>query len=89
MKINPNLKLRIVAGEAIVLLHGKGMSDFTNVLALNSSSKYLWDTLSGKDFTEADVAAALLDHYDVEREQAEKDAAAWVAKLKELSVLAD
>lgn len=89
MKINPNLKVRVVAGEAIVLLQGNGVADYTKVLALNSSSKYLWDTLFGKDFTEEDVVSALLEQYEVDVEQAQKDATAWVAKLKELSVIAN
>lgn len=87
MKINSNLKVRMIAGEAIVLLQGNGRSDMTKVLALNPSSKYLWDELQGKDFTVDDVVNLLLQQYDVQEQQAREDALKWIDQLKELNVL--
>ena len=86
MKINPKLKARTIAGETIVLLQSNGTNDMTKVLALNSTSKFLWDNLSGKDFELEDVVSLLTGNYDVERERAESDARAWIGQLSELSV---
>lgn len=87
MKINPKLKARTIAGETIVLLHNNGTNDMTKVLALNATSKFLWDNLVGKDFETDDVVTLLTDHYDVEKERAESDARAWIGQLSELSVI--
>lgn len=88
MKLNDKLKIRDIAGESVVLMPAKDGKDMTRVLALNSSSRYLWDTLSGKEFEAEDVVKALLDRYEVEEERAREDAAKWIAQLVELGVLA-
>ena len=87
MKIKSDLKVRMIAGEAIVLLQSNGNSDMTKVLALNPSSKYLWDELQGKDFAADDVVDLLLQQYDVEEAKAREDALKWIDQLKELNVL--
>lgn len=87
MKINPKLKARTIAGETIVLLQNNGTNDMTKVLALNTTSKFLWDNLMGKDFGLDDVVSLLTEHYDVEKERAESDAEAWIEQLTELSVV--
>lgn len=87
MRINSKLKIRNVVGEHVVLLPVNGGQDMTRVIAINSTSKYLWDTLSGKDFTSDDVVNALLDNYEVDPELARKDAENWVKQLTELGVI--
>lgn len=86
MKIKNNLKLRTIAGESIVLLQADGTSDMTKVIALNPSSKYLWEQLVGKDFTLDDVVSLLCEHYDVVEEKAREDAGKWLEQLSELKV---
>lgn len=83
MKIKPNLKVRMIAGEAIVLLKDGDGRDMTKVLALNSSSLYLWKQLEGKDFTLNDVVATLVSYYDVDEAKARQDAAVWLEQMKE------
>lgn len=86
MKINPKLKVRSVAGESVVLLQLNGTADMTKVLALNSTSRLLWDELAGKDFTQQDVVDILTSNFEVDTELATKDAEAWIAQLTELGV---
>lgn len=87
MKINSKLKMRVIAGEAMVLLPGKEGRDMTKVLALNPTSRFLWEQLSGKDFTEEDAVSLLTENYDVSVEQAAADVAKWVSQLREMSVI--
>lgn len=87
MIINPKLKVRMVVGEAVVLLPGKGSKDMTKVLALNPTSQFLWENLTGKDFTTEDAVQLLLDNYEVSSEQATEDVEKWIAQLKEISVI--
>lgn len=86
MKINPKLKVRSVAGESVVLLQLNGTADMTKVLALNSTSRLLWDELAGKEFTQQDVVDILTSNFEVDTELATKDAEAWIAQLTELGV---
>ena len=83
MKIDPNCKVRNVAGEHVILLPGKGGRDMTRLVALNESSLLLWDSLHGRDFEMADVVQVLLDSYEVTAEVAAADAARWVETLKD------
>ncbi|MCQ2166608.1 MAG: PqqD family protein [Bacteroidales bacterium] len=87
MKINPELKLRTIVGESVVLMNSEGSRDMSKIMALNSTSKFLWEKLFGKDFTLEDVVNLLLDAYDVDRERAEEDAGKWVEQLTELKVI--
>lgn len=87
MKINPNYKVRKVAGENIILLQGKTNGDMTRVVAFNDSALLMWNELQGKDFTTDDAAAVLMDNYEVEQAVAAADAAKWVETLQENGLL--
>lgn len=87
MKIDPKLKIRTVVGEAVVLLPGKDAKDMTKVLALNPTSQFLWENLSGKEFTMDDAVALLVENYDVSKEQATEDVEKWIAQLREIAVI--
>ena len=87
MKIDPKLKIRTVVGEAVVLLPGKDAKDMTKVLALNPTSQFLWENLSGKEFTIDDAVTLLVDNSDVSKEQATEDVEKWIAQLREIAVI--
>lgn len=87
MKINPSLKIRAIAGESVVIMQNKGADDMTNVISLNDTSKYLWDALKGRDFSEDDIVALLTAKYEVSEDRARADAIDWVKKLQELGAL--
>ena len=87
MKIDPKLKIRTVVGEAVVLLPGKDAKDMTKVLALNPTSQFLWENLSGKEFTIDDAVTVLVDNYDVFKEQATVEVEKWIAQLREIAVI--
>ena len=42
MRINPNYKLREIAGETIIVNQGKTGIDMTRIISLNSSAKVLY-----------------------------------------------
>ena len=87
MKINPAYKVRNMAGESVIIMQGRYGVDMTRVISLNGPSLYLWESLQERDFEVDDVAKLLLERYDVDKERAEQDAAAWVEKLKECKLL--
>ncbi|MCF0174711.1 MAG: PqqD family peptide modification chaperone [Bacteroidales bacterium] len=87
MRINPNLKIRNVAGENVVIMPNDGTSDLTSVLSLNESSKFLWEKLSAGEFEVADAAALLVAEYGIDEVLAKSDAAAWVNQLSQVGAL--
>ena len=87
MKIKSEYKVRSMAGENVVIMQGSTGCDMTRIISLNESSLLLWNSLQGKEFEVADVAAILVDTYEIDAEVAERDADAWVAKLAECELI--
>ena len=87
MKINPNYKLREVAGETIVVNQGTTGMDMTRIISLNASAKLLYASLANKDFTLEDAAQILSDTYGIPAEVAKKDAQVWVEALQKCGII--
>lgn len=87
MKIDAKYKVREMAGEYIVVLPGRYGADMTRVLALNASSRYLWEALAGREFTAEEVVRLLTERYRVDEGTARHDAEAWMDRLETCGVL--
>ncbi len=87
MRLNDKLKVREIAGEQVIIMQGKDYADMTKVISLNATSKYLWESLSGKDFDIKDIVALLTDKFDVTEELAKSDAQKWLDKLLECGAI--
>lgn len=87
MKIDPNFKLRTIAGETIIVNQGIPDADLTRIISLNASARLLWERLLGKDFTPKDAASILVETYHISIGQAEKDTAVWLDALKKCHIL--
>ena len=89
MKINPQMKVRHVAGEDIVITQSPEAADMTKVIALNESALHLYNALQERDFTMQDVVDTLLEAYDVDADTARRDAEAWVAEMRQNLMITD
>ena len=87
MKIKSNYKLRSIAGVPIIVKQGIREVDFTHVISLNKSAKFLYESFVGKDFTVEDVANLLESTFNLSRERAEADAKIWVDSMIECQVI--
>lgn len=87
MKISTKYKVREMAGEHIIVMPGRYGADMTRVVALNSSSLYLWEQLVGRDFTTDEVVGLLVDRYAIDAETARRDAQRWVEQLATCGIL--
>lgn len=87
MKIKPKYKVRHVADENIILVQGKNPGDLTTVIALNDTSLFLWNELSGRDFELADATSLLQGRYEVDEVTASADAAKWLDILKQNNII--
>lgn len=88
MKINPDFTIQKVGSTWVAVPVGQTSKHFHAMLQLNETGAFLWNLMSKKDVSEADLVDALLKEYDVEREIAERDVARIVASLAQSGVFA-
>ncbi len=81
MRIKAGYKLRDIAGETIIVNQGTHGIDMTKVISLNSSARFLYEQLEGKEFSREDVKAVLMDRYETDPTTAEKGAEAWISEV--------
>lgn len=82
MKIKENYKVREVAGENLVIGQGASHSDMTKIISLNSTAVFLWEQLSGKEFTLEEAASLLVGKFGIDTAQALSDVKAWTDQMK-------
>ena len=93
MKAKKGFNLREVCGEQIIVAEGKENLDFTNIISMNESSAFLWNSVQGKEFTIEDLADLLVDNYMIDentpldRERAKKDAQAMLDQWVEANIV--
>lgn len=88
MRIKDGFELREVCGERIILSSGMENIDFSKIISLNETAAFLWEKAEGHDFTEEELADALLAEYEVDADTARKDVADVVASWREIGLLA-
>ncbi len=74
MHTKKGFELHNICGESIIIAEGKENIDFNNIIEMNKTSAYLWETVEGKEFSSESLAQLLTDHYDVNYTTAFKDA---------------
>jgi len=82
MKLKEGFILRTICGEHVVVGEGLAQVNFNKMLSLNESAAYLWESVTGKEFTKEDLVNLLLEKYEVTPEIAAADVdklvAVWV-----------
>ena len=74
MKIKEGFELRRIGNENIIIASGVENINFGSIISMNSSSAWLWEHVTGKEFDEKDLAELLLSKYAIDAETAQKDA---------------
>jgi hypothetical protein len=87
MKLIPDLTLREIAGEKMLVLRGATGIDLTKVVMLNSTAEYLWNTLQEREFKNEDVEELLIQKYGIEKNQAKNDAGVWIQSMVNAGLL--
>ena len=71
VRVKKGFKLRNECGEYVIVAEGKENIDFSNIITMNESSAYLWNTIQDKEAFNANYLAKLLtEEYVVDRETA-------------------
>jgi hypothetical protein len=80
MERSANFLLREVADTLVLVPLGEAAISFPGMVTLNATGAYIWELLE-KEQTLQSLAEALAEHYAVDQEKAQADAAAFVEKL--------
>lgn len=87
MKLNSHCKLRHIADEDIIVRPGNTETDLTSVISFNTTSAWLWQQLTGKEFSANDAVDLLQAHYEVNIDKAVTDVQAWLSILEHNNLL--
>ena len=86
MKRSADFLLREVAGSLVVVPVGNAARGFPGMMRLNESGRFLWELLQ-EEQTEESLINALLTRYEVSKEQAAKDVAAFLEHIRSVGAL--
>lgn len=89
MKLRQDIKVRDIAGERLIVLHGEKGLDLTRVVEMNGTAEWLWHALQGTEFTESCAADALARQYGIGKEQALADVRKWIGGLLAAGLIAE
>lgn len=87
MKTKSGFCIREVCGEKIIVAEGKENIDFSNIISMNESAAYLWNSIEGKNFTIETLTNLLLKEYDVDEAIAKADALSLVAQWNKAEII--
>lgn len=87
MKAKNGFNLRTVCGENILVAEGEENIDFSNIISMNESSAYLWNSIQGKNFEVKDLVDLLIEMYEVDEETATRDARLLVDQWKQVEII--
>lgn len=86
MKIHYEFVKRDIAGESFLVPIGEAAKKFSGLFALNELGEFLWKNIPGAA-DEAELVERVLGEYEVGRDEAEKDTAAFMDKLREMEIV--
>lgn len=74
MKLRSDLILREMGSEFVIVDPSQEVVDMSRVFTLNETAAFIWKELESLDFTVNTVTEILMKNYEVNNEQAFKDA---------------
>lgn len=86
MIIKKELIKREIAGDTILVPVGKTVYDSNGLFVLNELGVFIWDLLPNVE-TQEEICQAILKEYEVSEEEAKKDVAEFLNKLRQLDVI--
>ena len=86
MKLKLEFVKREIAGECFLVPVGAAAKKYSGLFAMNEQAAFLWDKLPDAP-DEAALTAALLEEYEVEPDEAARDTAEFIGKLKDMGIV--
>lgn len=86
MRTKRDLVLRPLGDQFILVAEGNAVADFTQLVSMNASSAYLWESVEGEEFDVTTLAGLLVEAYGISKEQAEHDAAVVLDEWQKIGI---
>lgn len=86
MIIKKEVIKRRIAGDTILVPVGTAVYDSNGLFVLNELADYIWDLLPEVDSQE-EICDRVMEAYDVSREEARKDIAEFLEKLRQMELI--
>ena len=80
MKIVKEFIVRDIAGECVLVPTGETTQEFNGLITLTDTAKFIWENLEKVNSTK-EMAALLMENYEVDEETALKDTYVFVTQL--------
>lgn len=87
MKIKDEYEIQQIAGKYIITAQGYQKKDLTDVILLNLIYVWLWQQLTGTNFTEEEAVYLLQKEYVIDFFTAKADVCSWIESLSENNIL--
>lgn len=89
MRLNEDYKLRDVLGEKVLVAEGEKSINYSFLISVNESASMIWESLFGREFSVDDVATVLTDNYEIDSDEALRDAEALIADWRRDGLASD
>ncbi len=89
MKRKKGFTLHRICEQNIIVAEGKENVDFNNIVTMNETAAFLWETMAERDFGLDDMMAALLGEYDVTEDVARKDCTDLIDEWHEAGIISE
>lgn len=86
MKLKQQFVLREIAGDSILIPIGNIIDSFQGIMTLNETSVFIWKQLE-REKDKEEILEAILEEYEVSREQAERNLEEFLKALKKIGIL--
>lgn len=87
MKQKKGFNIRQICGQNMIVAEGLENIDYSNIISMNDTATFLWNSLKGRDFTVEDMADLLTGEYEVDRDTALADCRALAEQWKKAEII--
>lgn len=86
MKINPNLVVRTLLDETIIVPTGNAIKDFNGIISTNDVASFIWQHIEDCE-TPEEMVKRVLEEYEIDEETAKTDVYGFLETLKTLGMI--
>ncbi len=86
MKRKDDFVLQNVGGEYILVPIGQRVLDLNGIITLNPTGHHVWELLA-EERSEDELAASVIEHFDVEPERARADIKNFLDEISRLGLI--
>lgn len=78
IKKNPDLIMRNIAGECVLVPTGELAAKFNGMINLNTTAKFIWENMDKVSSLE-ELTALMLENFEIDEETAARDVRGFIA----------